>query len=156
MFTWFYANSCLLYENINNIQKSFSYDGMYITRSMIIFVLILKDTAACIRFERCQRGRQSKDRQRGLWCTMEVNFLYVCTYICILYEFLFVSIYIHIHIHVCSYKLIHLRSLSTLHRDACDDARTLDSQALTHMMNKERLAQIEEKKARKQRWRVHI
>lgn len=35
-------------------------------------------------------------------------------------------------------------------RDACDDARTLDSKAMTIYMNKERLRQIEEKKAHKQ------
>lgn len=34
-------------------------------------------------------------------------------------------------------------------RDACDDARTLDSKAMTIYMNKERIRQIEEKKARK-------
>jgi len=36
-------------------------------------------------------------------------------------------------------------------RDACDDARTLDSKAMTQYMNKERLTQIEEKKARRER-----
>ena len=35
-------------------------------------------------------------------------------------------------------------------RDANDDARTLDSQALANYMSQERLAQIEEKKRRKQ------
>lgn len=35
-------------------------------------------------------------------------------------------------------------------RDACDDARTLDSKAMTIFMNKERLKQIEEKKLRNQ------
>ena len=34
-------------------------------------------------------------------------------------------------------------------RDACDDARTLDSKAMTIYMNQERLRQIEEKKLRK-------
>jgi hypothetical protein len=34
-------------------------------------------------------------------------------------------------------------------RDACDDARTLDSKAMTIFMNKERLRQIEEKRERK-------
>jgi cilia- and flagella-associated protein 53 len=34
-------------------------------------------------------------------------------------------------------------------RDACDDARTLDSKAMTLYMNQERLRQIEEKKNRK-------
>lgn len=34
-------------------------------------------------------------------------------------------------------------------RDACDDARTLDSKAMTLYMNQERLRQIEEKRQRK-------
>lgn len=34
-------------------------------------------------------------------------------------------------------------------RDACDDARTLDSKAMTKFMNQERLRQIEEKRQRK-------
>lgn len=34
-------------------------------------------------------------------------------------------------------------------RDACDDARTLDSKAMTIFMNKERIRQIEEKRERK-------
>ena len=35
-------------------------------------------------------------------------------------------------------------------RDACDDARTLDSKAMTKAMNKERIAQIQAKIERKQ------
>lgn len=35
-------------------------------------------------------------------------------------------------------------------RDACDDARSLDSQALTELMGRERMAQIQEKIKRKQ------
>lgn len=36
-------------------------------------------------------------------------------------------------------------------RDACDDARLLDSQALTQLMGKERMAQIQEKQQRRQK-----
>jgi hypothetical protein len=39
-------------------------------------------------------------------------------------------------------------------RDACDDARTLDSKAMTIYMNQERIRQIEEKKSRKQQLSV--
>ena len=39
-------------------------------------------------------------------------------------------------------------------RDACDDARALDSAALTHLMSKERMAQIQEKIDRKQKLSV--
>lgn len=39
-------------------------------------------------------------------------------------------------------------------RDACDDARTLDSKAMVIFMNQERLRQIEEKRTRKQQLSV--
>lgn len=46
-------------------------------------------------------------------------------------------------------KIVHSK-LNQQWRDACDDARTLDSQAMTKYMNEERLRQIEAKKQRKQ------
>ncbi len=42
------------------------------------------------------------------------------------------------------------KALDNQWRDACDDARTLDSKAMVRFVNEERLAQIEEKIRRKQ------